>query len=157
MDLLAYWQWNNYQHDLDVADLFHFNSKRSRLHDVLRVGERLWLVSGRPGPEGVEYILAQRLHVMEKTRNSPRYEFGAYRVVGDPDKTLTYRGDGPDMTAVLYHLRFEPYKPLQVKAKKDIAMALRVMRKLAPGDVESLERWSESLEVAGLPSPNLRR
>lgn len=81
MHLLAYWRLDNYLRDLDEGAGFNFNSKQSRLHSAMKVGDTLWLFTATPNPR--RYFLVAKLVVRAKTINSPAYKYGAYRVWGD--------------------------------------------------------------------------
>jgi hypothetical protein len=84
MDLLAYWRIDNYKNDLDEGAGFHFNSKQSRLHTAINVGESLWLFTRLVGPTGLsEYRILARLVIRAKTINPPSYKYGPFRVWGD--------------------------------------------------------------------------
>lgn len=103
MDLLAYWKWNAYQTDTANGRQrpLHFNSNKVTLHNKLEYGDSLWLVAGRPGNHGHEYWLAARLIVIDKTRNDPEYQYGEFRIVGDPARSTYFESSGPDMVPVL--------------------------------------------------------
>jgi len=109
VDLMAYWRWDNYVRDLDEGAGFHFNSKQKRLHSAIELGERLWIVTGRRGQDGIHYVLVACLHVMAKTFNPPEYKYGRYRIWGAIEHSAYYSADGPDMSDVLLHLEFDPY------------------------------------------------
>ena len=84
MDLLAYWRIENYKSDLDEGAGFHFNSKQSRLHTAINVGESVWLFTRLVGPTGLsEYRILARLVIRSKTINPPSYKYGPFRVWGD--------------------------------------------------------------------------
>ena len=76
MDLLAYWRWDNYVRDLDEGAGFHFNSQQRRLHSAVDLGERLWLVTGKPAEGRTQYLLIACLEVGAKTENPPDYKYG---------------------------------------------------------------------------------
>jgi hypothetical protein len=80
MHLLAYWRWDNYVRDRDEGAGFNFNSKQSRLHSAIDVGETLWLFTALKAPRS---FLAAKLVVRSKTLNAPGYRYGKYRVWGD--------------------------------------------------------------------------
>ena len=84
MDALAYWRFDNYRCDLDDGAGFHFNSKQSRLHTVLNLGETLWLFTRVVGESGLsEYRILAKLVIRAKTINPPNYKYGPFRVWGD--------------------------------------------------------------------------
>ncbi|CAG1020715.1 hypothetical protein MTYM_00470 [Methylococcales bacterium] len=83
MDILAYWRFDNYLRDLDTGAGFNFNSKQSRLHTEIHIGERLWLFTRIVNAGKSEYRLLARLNVASKTINAPEYQYGPYRIWGD--------------------------------------------------------------------------
>jgi 5-methylcytosine-specific restriction protein A len=145
MDLLAYWKWPNYVKDTRGVLAFHFNSKQSRLHSAIEPDQHLWLVSGRPDPQGRQYILVGRLKIDKKTKNAPGYKYGDYRVWGDKNASSYFAPDGPDMTDLLLRLRFEPYKP--ITTGMIIAQALQTIRGLSPEDSALLAAWEQRLAL----------
>jgi hypothetical protein len=148
MDLLAYWKRENYEYDMRQSEGFHYNSRKPRIHDALKAGERWWLVGGRSGAAEIEYILLACLHVAWKTFNPPDDAYGKFRIVGDERQSAYYAPDGPDLTnPVLLRLGFFPYKPIRVSSKRDIAMSLRSMRSLTSADTRLLEQWAGGLET----------
>jgi hypothetical protein len=50
MHLPAYWRWNSNVRNLCVGAGFNFNSKQSRLHSAIEVGETLWLFTVLKAP-----------------------------------------------------------------------------------------------------------
>jgi hypothetical protein len=95
----------------------------------------------------VEYVLLAKLPIIDFKLNAPGYEYGTYRAVGDPKSSQYFDPDGPDMTDQLMKMHFRPYKPLSVKEKKDVAMALRSLRSLTPNDTELLHTFASRLRV----------
>ena len=89
MHLLAYWLWDNYTSDLDEGAGFNFNSKQSRLHSAIDVGDTLWLFTALKAP--TRYFLAAKLMVRSKTLNAPGYRYGKYRVWGDLARSRYFR------------------------------------------------------------------
>jgi hypothetical protein len=85
MHLLAYWKLDNYLRDLDEGAGFNFNSKQSRLHSAIGIGDTLWLFTATPNPR--RYYIVAKLVVRAKTINSPTFKYGAYRVWGDLKKS----------------------------------------------------------------------
>jgi hypothetical protein len=85
MHLLAYWRLDNYLRDLDEGAGFNFNSKQSRLHSALHIGDTLWLFTATPNPR--RYYIVAKLVIRAKTINSPTFKYGAYRVWGDLKKS----------------------------------------------------------------------
>lgn len=92
MDLLAYWKFNNYVRDLDEGAGFNFNSKQSRLHSAIQVGETLWLFTRVVPKSGLaQFRIAASLVVRSKTINPPSYKYGPYRIWGDLRLSAYYR------------------------------------------------------------------
>jgi hypothetical protein len=89
MHLLAYWRWDNYVRDLDAGAGFHFNSKQSRLHSAIGMGETLWLFTAVKAPP--RYFLVAKLVVRSKTLNAPGDRYGKYRVWGDLRRSRYFR------------------------------------------------------------------
>ena len=145
MDLLAYWRWDNYQQDLDQGAGFHFNSNQSRLHSEISIGERLWLVTGRPTSTGRSYQLVAKLTVSAKTFNPPDYKYGRYRVWGNSHDSQYYSADSPSINNLLLMLKFGTGK--QVSSHGLIGQALQTMRGLALEDVRSLMGFSTKLAI----------
>ncbi len=142
MDLLAYWRWDNYVSDLEDGAGFHFNSNQARLHDLLALGESLWIVTGRPGTGGRSYPLVGRLVLRAKTRNAPGYKYGRHRVWGDLDRSRYYSAEGPDASTLLRTLRFESEVPIKAAS---IGQALQTLRGLTPDDTARLNAWARDL------------
>lgn len=94
MDLLAYWRWDNPCAELDEGAGFHFNFIQQRLHTAIEVGERLWLVTGRPSARGTRDVLIGILTISAKTFNPPDYKYGRYRVWGNLANSAYYGSDG---------------------------------------------------------------
>lgn len=86
MSLLAYWKWDIYCSSLERGECYHFNSKKPRIHKAVEIGDSIWLISQRQPQK--DYVLLERLVVAEKKTNPEHYVFGAYRVVGDRQKSL---------------------------------------------------------------------
>jgi 5-methylcytosine-specific restriction protein A len=145
MDLLAYWRWDNYCADLDEGAGFNFNSNQRRLHTAIEVGERLWLVTGRPSPQGARYVLVGTLTVSAKTFNPPGYKYGRYRVWGNLASSAYYSADGPDATPLLLRLEFVPRSPIRSASK--IGQSLQTIRSLSPGDSALLAQWAADLPL----------
>jgi hypothetical protein len=85
MHLLAYWRLDNYLRDLDEGAGFNFNSRQSRLHSAIDIGETLWLFTATRNP--LRCFLVGKLVLRSKTINSPTFKYGAYRVWGDLERS----------------------------------------------------------------------
>jgi hypothetical protein len=145
MDLMAYWKWENYVRDLDEGAGFNFNSNQSRLHSMIEIGERLWLVSGRRGQGGIRYLLLACLQVAAKTFNPPDYKYGKYRVWADIRRSAYYSADGPDMSDLLLQLEFQLHSP--IVAKEVTGQSLQTMRCLTAADTALLLTWAKGLTL----------
>lgn len=144
MDLLAYWRWDIYAHDLDEGAGFHFNSRQARLHSVLDIGERLWLVTGKPAEGGIQYLVIARLHIAAKTINAPEYAYGPYRVWADIRRSAYFTSDGPDASELLRRLKFASNQPI---TGENIGQSLQTMRSLTQEDSALLFAWTNKLAL----------
>ena len=70
MHLLAYWRCDNYVRDLDKGAGFNFNSKQSRLHSAIELGETLWLFTCLKAP--TRYFLVAKLVVRSRMPTARR-------------------------------------------------------------------------------------
>ncbi len=145
MDLLAYWRWDNYTKDLDEGAGFNFNSNQKRLHSEINIGERLWLVTGKPDREGIKYILVAKLVVIGKTFNHPDYKYGKYRVWGDVKNSAYFSANGPALSELLLRLKFISGKLIQ--SKKLIGQSLQTIRVLNSDDSNLFVEWCKSLSL----------
>lgn len=145
MDLMAYWRWDNYVRDLDEGAGFHFNSNQERLHSEIEIGERLWLITGRRGYKGIQYLLVACLQVSAKTHTPPGYKYGSYRVWGDINHSSYYSAEGPDITDLLMNLEFYPAHP--ITSKQRIGQSLQTIRALSANDVNILTNWAKNLAL----------
>lgn len=145
MDLLAYWRWDNYQYDLDQGAGFHFNSNQSRLHSEIALGERLWLVTGRPTRNGVCYQLVARLTISAKTYNPPGHRYGNYRVWGDVHHSQYFSAEAPALNDLLLNLKFATGK--RISAQSSIGQALQTIRGLSLEDSSLLASFSAELAL----------
>lgn len=144
-DLLAYWRWDNYVQDLDEGAGFNFNSNQSRLHSAIEIGERLWLVSGRRGAGGIQYLLVACLRVAAKTLNSPEYKYGKYRLWADIKHSAYYSADQADASDILLRLEFQPRSPIQ--HKQVVGQSLQTIRSLTLTDTTLLTTWTQKLAL----------
>ena len=145
MDMLAYWRWDNYVRDLDEGAGFNFNSNQSRLHSAINPGEHLWLVTGRPQPGGIRYLLVAKLQIAANTYNSPDYRYGRFRVWADVRHSAYYSADAPDVSDVLLCMNFWPRKP--IASKYVIGQSLQTIRSLDMDDVAKLIHWTDYLKL----------
>ncbi len=141
---MAYWRWDIYLDDLDEGASFHFNSRQSRLHSAINIGERLWLVSGKPAEGGTQYLLVACLQVAAKTENPPDYKYGKYRVWADVPRSAYFSASGPDASQLLRTLEFSTQQPITAD---NIGQALQTMRGLSAPDVNLLTAWAKGLSL----------
>jgi 5-methylcytosine-specific restriction endonuclease McrA len=146
MHLLAYWRLDNYLRDLDEGAGFNFNSKQSRLHSAIDVGETLWLFTAIRNP--LRYFLVAKLVVRSKTINSPTFKYGAYRVWGDLDKSRYFHVD-PTKTS---DQAFELLRGLSLESGSfadctptTLAQACQTMRGVAPEGNRMLNSFARHL------------
>lgn len=140
MHLLAYWKRDNLLADTRDGWDRRFSSNQSRLHESSEVGDRLWLVSGRPGEHGTEYVVVGCMTVAEKADNPASHPYGAFSLVGDPAATTLFDPDGPDATDLLLGLEFDPPKPIAERGV--IGQSLQTIRALSDDDDRNLRAWA---------------
>jgi predicted restriction endonuclease len=145
MDLMAYWRWDNYISDLDEGASFNYNSNQSRLHSQIDIGERLWLITGKPTQIGISYLLVAKLTIVAKTYNPPEYKYGRYRLWGDVKNSAYYSTDEANISNLLLNMRFSTESP--IKSKDKIGQSLQTIRTLTPNDSALLLSWSQGLEL----------
>lgn len=105
MPLLFYWRPDHYRHDLVHGLGYHLNQDAPVMGQV-EPGDSVWAFT-RAG--GGDYALAAELVVRAKTRNSPRYRYGAWRVWGDLERSRYFRVEGqPRVEQVLRALSLRP-------------------------------------------------
>lgn len=150
MDLLAYWRIDNYRRDLDEGAGFHFNSKQSRLHTAIKLGETLWLFTRLVGASGLsEYRILAKLVVRAKTINPPSYKYGPFRVWGDLKLSQYFRVT-PDLNQDAFELlRLLPLDSgsFQNGTRSTIANAAQTMRGLKPQASQLLQSFSDQLPI----------
>jgi hypothetical protein len=81
--LLYYWKPSIYRSDLDEGASYNLNHANSLLHEI-EVGDSLWAFTRNSKGD---YVLAAELVVKSKTRNSPDFKYGPYRVWGDLNRS----------------------------------------------------------------------
>ena len=82
MSVLFYWKGENYISDMTTGKDYHLN-QNSELIINLKPGEHVWAFTRIKGI----YVLAADLFVINTQHNAPGYKYGAYRAIGDPQKT----------------------------------------------------------------------
>jgi hypothetical protein len=149
MDLLAYWRHDNYLRDLDWGAGFHFNSRQSRLHTVINLGERLWLFTRVVVNNQSQYRLLTKLVIRARTINPPTYKYGPYRVWGNLEKSVYYRIRQDNADDLFELLRLLPLESgtLKNKSRTSLARACQTIRALKPKASELLEVFAQQLEI----------
>lgn len=145
MELLAYWRWDNYIEDMKEESGFLFSSNQKRLHSEIDVGERLWIVTGRPDNAKTSYILIACLKVIHKAYNLPGFIYGKYLICAHHRESKYFSPDGPDASGLLLQLEFNPISHIQTKSK--IGQSLQKIRCLSEKDTILLTNWSKNLEM----------
>jgi hypothetical protein len=148
MHLLAYWRIDNYLRDLDEGAGFNYNSRQSRLHTEIELGESLWLFTVLKNPP--RYYLAARLVIRAKTVNAPGYKYGGYRVWGDLKRSRYFKVR-PEVPAdeAFPVLQLLPLVSGSVASctRSTLPQACQTIRGIAPEGVGLLEQFT-----AGIPT-----
>jgi 5-methylcytosine-specific restriction enzyme A len=150
MDLLAYWRYENYKRDLDEGAGFHFNSKQSRLHTAINIGESLWLITRVVGRSSLsEYRTLARLVIRSKTINSPSYKYGPFRVWGDLQRSQYFKVTPDTAHDAFELLRLLPLHSgtLKSSSRSSIGQAVQTIRGLTPKASQLLEAFSAQLPI----------
>ena len=95
MSVLFYWKGENYISDMKTEKSYHLN-QNSELIINLKPGEHIWAFTRIKGT----YVLAADLFVLNTQHNTPGYKYGAYRAIGDKQKTYYFN--------VYQHIDVEP-------------------------------------------------
>jgi hypothetical protein len=147
-DCLVYWKYCSAELNLFTSDNpgpwnFHYNSRSRRLFDQIERGDNLWIVVFDTAPPPGDWLLIERISVMEKKH---RPEFARpYQIVGDPKKSVSFDiRKQSDLTPVLHELNFVTGKKILASGIK-IALSLQYVRPLTSGDSALLERYSKDL------------
>jgi 5-methylcytosine-specific restriction protein A len=140
MPLLYYWRGDNHTRDLDHGAGYHLNQATRTLHDI-DIGDSLWAFTRRR--DGV-YVLAAELVAHAKTRNSPDYRYGPYRLWGHLQQSRYFAtGEHPDITHLI--------RGLSVTAKGDaLGRAFQghaAVRRLTLADHAVLAHYAQHLPL----------
>lgn len=140
MNLLYFWQGNNYRRDLDFGVGYHLNQGNPLLHEI-QAGESLWAFTRR---RDGRYVLAAELVVRAKTLNSRGFRYGRYRVWGDLRASRYFAAEGqPDLTTVI--------RRLSVKAGAEVLgrsfQGAAAVRAILPADHQALSDYSKVLPL----------
>lgn len=150
MDLLAYWRVDNYRRNLDEGAGFNFNSKQSRLHTAVELGETLWLFTRIVGDAGVsEYRILASLLVHSKTINPPSYKYGPFRVWGDLKLSRYFRVTRDVSQDAFELLRLLPFASgsLKARSRSNLSQACQTIRRLKPEASRLLEAFCQQLPI----------
>lgn len=150
MDLLAYWRVDNYRRDLDAGAGFHFNSKQSRLHTAIDLGETLWVFTRIVGAAGIsEYRMLANLVVRSKTINSPSYKYGPFRVWGDLKLSRYFQVNCDASQDAFELLRLLPLGSGSLRdcSRSSLAQACQTIRTLKPEASRLLETIGQQLPI----------
>lgn len=147
-DCLIYWkdcsaELKEFTSDKPGPWNFHYHSKSRRLFDQVERGENLWIVVFDTAPPPGDWLLIERISVMEK-KHKPEFA-RPYQLVGDPNKSLVFdiRKQG-DLTPELHKLNFVTGKKILASSAK-IAQSLQSIRPLTSGDSALLQWYSKDL------------
>ncbi len=147
-DCMIYWkdcsaELNEFTSDSPGPWNFHYHSKSRHLFDQIERGENLWIVVFDVAPPPGDWLLIERISVMEK-KHKPEFA-RPYQIVGDPKKSLCFDiRKQSDLTAVLHKLNFVTGKKILASGAK-IAQSLQSIRPLTSGDRALLQRSSKDL------------
>ena len=150
MDLLAYWRVDNYRRDLDEGAGVNFNSKQTRLHTAIELGETLWLFTRIVGPSGVsEYRILARLVIRSKTINAPSYKYGPFRVWGDLESSQYFRVARDVSQDAFELLRLLAFNSGSLKdcSRSNLAQACQTIRGLNPEASRLLLAFCQQLPI----------
>ncbi|SRR6266540_3276469 len=147
-DCLIYWkdcsaELNEFTSDNPGPWSFHYHSKSRHLFDQIERGENLWIVVFDTAPPPGDWLLIEKISVMEK-KHKPEFA-RPYQIVGDPKKSLFFDiRKQSDLTPVLHKLNFFTGKKILASGAK-IAQSLQSIRPLTSGDSALLQRFSKDL------------
>lgn len=82
MSVLFYWKGENYISDMTTGKAYHLNQNNELIIN-LKPGEHVWAFTRIKGI----YVLAADLFVLNTQHNTPGYKYGAYRAIGDKQRT----------------------------------------------------------------------
>jgi hypothetical protein len=149
MDAIAIWKFSNYQKNIDAGAGFHFNSRQSRLHTALEIGDSLWLVTRVVKNGRNEYRLAARLSIRAKTINAPGFQYGAYRAWGDLKKSSYYRIDETSEQDVFELLRLLEMDSgsLVDRNRSNLFQSMQTIRSVPSKSSKLLESFAAQLPI----------
>jgi len=147
-DCLIYWkacsaELNEFTSDNPGPWNFHYHSNSRHLFDQIERGENLWIVVFDTLPPPGDWLLIEKISVMEKkhTPELPR----SYQIVGDPKQSLSFDiRKQSDLTPVLRKLNFVTGKTILASGAK-IAHTLQCIRPLTSEDSALLQHYSKDL------------
>jgi hypothetical protein len=159
-DCLVYWkscsaELTQFTSDNPGPWNFHYNSKSRLLFDQIKRGENLWIVVFDTAPPPGDWLLIERLSVMDKNHNLKLVR--PYQIVGDPKKSVSFDiRRQSDLTPVLRELNFVTGKKILASGIK-IALSFQYIRPLTTEDNALLERYSKDLPTVATLSEMLPR
>jgi hypothetical protein len=147
-DCLIYWkacsvELNEFTSDNPGPWNLHYHSKSRHLFNQVERGENLWIVVFDTTPPPGDWLLIERISVIEK-RHKPEFP-RPYQIIGDPKKSVSFdiRKQG-DLTPVLRKLNFVTGKKILASGAR-IAHSLQCIRPLTTGDSALLQQYSKNL------------
>lgn len=146
MSVLLYWKGENYISDMTTGKAYHLN-QNSELIINLNPGEHVWAFTRIKGT----YVLAADLFVLNTQHNPPGYKYGAYRAIGDKQRTHYF--DVYQRIDVEPEIRkIFPQAPSSTKTGKRFGLGsffegVNGVRLLDPSDEQRLIAFSRSLPV----------
>lgn len=145
MSLMLYWKGDNYIFDMEAGKAYHLN-QNSDLMNNLQAGEHIWAFTRVKKT----YVLATDLVVSRIQRNSPGYEYGHYRAIGDRQTTryfdVTQGIDvEPLIRRIILKLRLSP-RPAEATAW-EVTLRGSMVRILSHADEQRQASFSNSLHV----------
>ena len=146
MHLLAYWRLDNYLRDLDEGAGFNFNSRQSRLHTAIELGETLWLFSAVKNPP--RFFIAAKLVASSKTINPAGFKYGDFRVWGDSERSRYFklRVDHPHDEAFELLRRLPLISgSLSHTTRFNLPQACQTIRGITPGANALLDQFTVDL------------
>jgi len=135
--IMCLWKYKNYLRDKKEGALEkppRFNSRQSRLHSAIQLGERAYIVTYA----NKCCCLVGRITIAGKQYNPPNYKYGQFRIIGDPSESQYYEYGAKDITKVLRELQFKTGKQIGASIHP-LSLHLQTIRELTEDDVELLE------------------
>jgi len=112
--ILAFWKFENYIEDIEVAKDFAYNSNDPKLYTLPEKGDRVWLITykGKRYRDNKIYLIAKFV-VAKKTDKDFNDKYGRYGIKGDPKTSKYYKiNREASVYERILDLDFEPYNPI---------------------------------------------